>query len=225
MAQSPDVVFEVAIAPCPPQAEIDAIKNRLKSLFFPLGTGPKPIAVCAPNTRITPNGSVVTVGIWIDTAGSTQDQLMQALTASGFISGTQTAGLFVSTKLIKLKAATDWATRNKHNGNITLGNSINVSVGSAGIVTKVTGTYNVPVLPGLSFTATITERLSLNPPGHSPPLQAHAHSRHGLHQSECDRHRRRVGQQPDQRRDNRHQERQGRDPLIAVHLCCRRSPP
>ena len=121
MTISPDVVFEIAINLCPPDADINAIKTTLKNQFLPpqLGVFPDPLSVCGPNTKITPNGNVLTVGLWIDTEGFTQGQLMDALVTSSFISGNRTAALFVSTEMIQFKAAADWAQRDKHDGRVT----------------------------------------------------------------------------------------------------------
>jgi hypothetical protein len=170
MAASPDVVVELVISPCPPQNVIDDIKQAVMGIF-PLA--PTAEAVCGNNTRVTPNSSVLAIGLWIDAAGATAAQLVQALGAASVISGSHTAALFVSTPLITAMAAASWAKRNKHSGRVTLGNTIDVTVSSTGIVTRVSGTYDVPVLPDLSFNDTIAETLTLNPPGSIPALQAH----------------------------------------------------
>jgi hypothetical protein len=59
---------------------------------------------------------------------------------------------------------------------MTLNDAINIDVSSAGIVTKVSGTFEVPVLPDIGFTYTTTEPLTLNSPGTIPALQAQTKS-------------------------------------------------
>jgi hypothetical protein len=180
MAQSPDVIVELVISPCPPQNTINDITQAVMGIF-PLTQVSE--AVCANNTKVVPNASVLAIGLWIGRNGATDAQLLDALRAASFISGNRTAALFVSAQLIKLMAAAGWATKNKHQGRATLSNTITVDIGSSGIITKVNGTYDVPVLPDISFTDTITETLTLNPPGSLPPLQAHVSTHLDISQS------------------------------------------
>jgi hypothetical protein len=180
MAGSPDVIVELAINPCPPQKIQDDI-TKLVMGVFPLA--PTATAVCAGNTRITPSSSVLSIGLWISAGAATDAELVQALSAASFISGNHTAALFVSTPMIQLMAAAGWARKTKHSGRVTLNNTIEVTVGSAGIVTKATGSYDVPVLPDLGFSDTITETLALNPPGSIPALQAHGSTHLDVSQS------------------------------------------
>jgi hypothetical protein len=170
MAASPDVIVELVVSPCPPQTTIDDITQVVLGIF-PLAQVSE--AVCAHNTNVVPNSSVLAVGLWIGRNGATDAQLLDALRAASFISGNRTAALFVSAQMIQGMAAAGWATTNKHQGRATLNNTIIVDITSAGIVTKVSGKYDVPVLPDISFTDTITETLTLYPPGSFPALQAH----------------------------------------------------
>jgi hypothetical protein len=170
MAASPDVIVELVVSPCPPQNTIDDITQVVMAIF-PLALVSE--AVCANNTKVVPNASVLAIGLWLGRNGSTDAQLLDALRAASFISGNRTAALFVSAQMIQHMAAASWAGKNKHQGRATLNNTIIVDISSADIITKVSGTYDVPVLPDISFTDTITETLTLNPPGSFPALQAH----------------------------------------------------
>jgi hypothetical protein len=180
MAAPPDVIVQLVINPCPPQNIITDITQVVMGVF-PLA--PFAEAVCANNTRVVPNASVLSIGLWIEKNGDTDPQLTAALSAASFISGSRTAALFVSAQMIKLMAAAGWAKKNKHQGRVTLNNIITVDVGSSGIITKATGSYDIPVLPDVTFTDTITETLALNPPGSSPPLQVHGSTHLDVSQS------------------------------------------
>ena len=145
-------------------------------LFLPSSPGAPiphatPLAVCSDRTNLHPNGDF-SIGLWVEADGFNDAQRREALVASSFISGDRTASLFITKGIIQLKGTLSWATKDKHQGRMTLNDTINIEVSSAGIVTKVSGTFEVPVLPDISFTYTTTEPLTLNSPGAIPPLQA-----------------------------------------------------
>jgi len=175
MALSPDAIVEVS--PCPPPDTRDDIVKLVENFFFPPSIPhATPLAVCSDHTNLHPNGSVFTIGLWVDADGFGDDQRRDALVASSFISGDWTASLFITKAIIQLKGELSWAATDKHQGRMTLNDAINIDVSSAGIVTKVSGTFEVPVLPDISFTYTTTEPLTLNPPGTIPALQAQTKS-------------------------------------------------
>lgn len=173
MPLSPDIVAEFVVPICPPDEILDQLAEQLSANFLlSLEADQKALAVCAP--RLVVETNVVTVGMWVESDGFSDDELRGALVDSSLLTPGRTIALLVTARAIQRLVAEVWAAADKSIGRITLGEEISVDVGSDGIVTEVRGTYDPPlfVFPDLDFTYTIRESLSLRPAGSAPPVEA-----------------------------------------------------
>jgi hypothetical protein len=85
MVLSPDVIFEVS--PCPPPDARDDVVKLLQDAFFPPSLHISPAstqAVCSDNANLHPNGSVFTLGLWVEADGFTDAQLRDEVIPGAF---------------------------------------------------------------------------------------------------------------------------------------------
>jgi len=183
MPLSPDVVAEFVIAPLPclPDDKLSPLTKELEAKFLPSLEANRITsrAVCALHPVVKTN--VVTVGMWIDLEDEpTEDELRAALLDSSSLTPGRTIALLVTARAIKLQAAEEWAKIGEKTdgwkfGPVTLDEEISVllEVGSNRIVTEFSGTYDPGWwFPAVDFTYTISDSLSLRPPGSAPPVEA-----------------------------------------------------
>jgi hypothetical protein len=169
---NPDVVVELAVGPiCPPQSVLDELAEELSDNFLPtLGRNRRALAVCASREALGTN--VVSMGIWGEPNGVSDDELTAALASQALLRPGRTAALLVTTLAIQTVTDAAWATTDKTLGRVTLRDTISVDVRPNEIVTTVRGTYDPPLLfiPNIAFIFEVTDRPSLRPPGSNPPL-------------------------------------------------------
>lgn len=176
MPLNPDVVAAFVVGPtCPPADVLDRLSRQLADAALPsAGRRRRSLGVCGSQAGISSN--VVSLGVWADPSGFSETQLRRVLANTRLVVPGRTAGLLFTTAAIRLQAAAGWATAEKQSGRVSFGDDISVDVKPSGIVTKVSGTVDVPFLPDVDFTATITDVLSLRPAGSVPPLRARSSS-------------------------------------------------
>jgi hypothetical protein len=172
MPLSPDLVAEFVVGPtCPPGDVLNQLAEALAAGVPLAGPGSrKSLALCGPRPALDTN--IASVGLWSDVGGFSDEQLRAALADVDLLSTGQTVALLLTAGAIQAKAAEAWESTDKKVGRVNLNRDIDVSLGTDEIVSRVTGTFEVPVLPDLDFTFTVNDRLSLAPPGSDPPLVA-----------------------------------------------------
>jgi hypothetical protein len=168
-----DIAVEIATPICPAQEDLDEIAGLLDG-NTPLvpGVSRQRLAVCARRAEL--NTNVVSIGIWVGRENLTATAMRNELTGVPLLTVGHTCALRMSASLIRVLAEAQWATTSKKHGRVTLDDEIVVQLRSDRIVTKITGTYDPPLLifPDMRFTYTITDRLELAEAGSRPPLRA-----------------------------------------------------
>ncbi len=186
MGIAPDVLFQIALSVSLSDDAIAGIAKAVQDSVFTASAldyfNRKNIRPLPPQTSYV-NG-VLSVGLWIGADareggswtedGFTDAQRLQALKSSGFISGGQTVGFQFSQAMMQLRGRAELTA--KPSSGIHP-DSLNVSLSSTDIMTRVQGSYDVPVLPDIDYTYTVHESLSPNPQGSAPALTARLVSR------------------------------------------------
>lgn len=169
----PDVVFELALgaAPCPEDSQRELLQGLIENAV-PLGESMRARNICS--NRQAFNGNVLSVGLWADDKGDSDEQLDAALMAAGPLVPGNEVGLFFAVKGIQYLAAASWAKMPKKIdasvGFVRFGNDIGVVINGNDIVTNITGQWKIRWAPNISFSLTAQERLALNIPGSTPAL-------------------------------------------------------
>lgn len=169
MAPAPDVVTEFVVGPiCPRQSDLDELARQFAANLPDLPGEPGSMALCSMNE--TAGANVVKIGVWTDTEGFTDSQRREALAAATLLAANRTVALFTTARAISVIADALWATIDKRQGRLRLGEELDVTLGNGQIVSVVRGSYDPPALPRVNFTYTARDRLSLTSPGSSPAL-------------------------------------------------------
>jgi hypothetical protein len=171
MPLTPDVVatYDTNQSDPLPQELLDILAEALRESFFPtLSIERKSLTA----VKDRPNGGtkVVTIGLWLGSNSFSDNELLGALAAVDLLTPGKTAALLVSSHAIQLVAEGAWAAQTKTIDRATLDDTIDVHLEGDVIVTRVTGNYDVPLLPDIRFSYTIRDQLLLAAQGSVPPL-------------------------------------------------------
>jgi hypothetical protein len=173
---APDIVFEFEFPPglpCPGYNQLRDLQN-IVAAAIPLGRTTRALAICSGRSDFS--GNVLSIGLWIDDEGESEEQLKNALIVAGPLVPQRTVALLFGANAIQYLASAGWSDApkrfNAKIGFVRLSDEISVEILGHLVVTTVTGQYKLRFLPNIPFTLKVRDRLSGLPPGSVPPLIA-----------------------------------------------------
>ncbi len=156
---------EFGVGPvCPPQKDIEEIKKAVDKMFLPgVQQGRRTLAACT--LREDFGTFTVTVGVWFDVGNEQDNNPLGELTQSRFLAAGNTAALRMTKDAMQLAAELAWSQVPKDPDRVHLDDAIKVDIFQESIITKITGSKDLPLLPNPDFTHRIKDKLTLAPQG------------------------------------------------------------